>query len=77
MALSRNLWNRFRAVTGGTGYLTVGDCVATRFGSCTIELPGGTEIEAQGTGSIGTRYFVEDGKLAGEAPALALLEIEL
>lgn len=74
---SRNLWNRFMAVTGGVGYLTVGECVAARFGSCTVELPGGTQVEVAGAGEVGTRYFIEDGRLAGEAPTLPLLEIEV
>lgn len=75
--LSRNLWSRFVKMTGSGTYQTVGECVAARFGSCTVALPGGTQIEVQGAGTVGTRYFVEDGKLAGEAPDLPLLEIEV
>lgn len=75
--LSRNLWNRFAQMTGSGTYQTVGECVAARFGTCTVELPSGTQIDVRGAGTIGTRYFVEDGKLSGEAPNLPLLEIEV
>lgn len=42
-----------------------------------IQLPGGTEIQVKGAGTVGTRYYVLDGKLDGEAPALDLLEMEI
>ena len=74
---NRNLWSQFVAVAGAGSYRTVGECTAATFGSCTIQLPGGAEIQALGAGTVGTRYFVRDGKLDGEAPDLELLEIEV
>ncbi len=74
---NRNLWSQFKALAGGPSYRTVGTCTSSSFGSCMIQLPGGAEIQAQGAGTVGTRYFVKDGKLDGEAPDLDLLEIDV
>lgn len=74
---NRNLWSRFQAVAGGPSYRTVGTCTSAAFGTCMIQLPGGTEIQVKGSGTVGTQYFVLDGKLDGEAPALDLLEMEI
>lgn len=74
---NRNLWSRFHAAAGGASYQWVGDCTAAAFGTCTIQLPGGAEIQVQGAGTVGNRYFVKDGILGAEAPALATLEIEI
>lgn len=74
---NRNLWSQFVAVAGAGSYRTVGECIAADFGTCTIQLPGGSEIQALGAGTVGLHYFVKDGKLDGEAPALDLLEIEI
>jgi len=72
----RNLYKRFTSLTGRS-LRTVGTCIAADFGECTIEYPGGTRVRVKGAGETGTRYFVQDGKLDGEAPSLASLEIEV
>lgn len=74
---NRNLWSQFVAVAGAGSYRVVGECTAADFGTCTIQLPGGAEIQVQGAGTVGARYFVKDGALDGEAPDLELLEIEI
>lgn len=56
---------------------TVGTCISADFGECTIQYPGGGVVRAKGAGVVGTRYFVLDGKLDGEAPNLTSLTIEV
>ncbi len=74
----RNLFKRFSDLTGRQ-LRTVGTCVAADFGECTIQYPGGSlvRVKGAGAGTVGQRYFVLDGKLDGEAPALTSLEIEV
>ena len=55
----------------------VGTCIAAEIGECTIQYPGGSIVRVKGEGTIGTRYFVLDGKLDGEANALSSLTIEV
>lgn len=72
----RNLFKRFSDLTGRP-LRTVGTCVAADFGECTIQYPGGSLVRVKGAGTVGQRYFVLDGKLDGDAPALTSLEIEV
>ena len=72
----RNLFKRFSALTGRS-LRTVGTCIAAEFGECIIEYPGGATVRVKGAGVVDTRYFVRDGRLDGEAPSLAGLEIEV
>lgn len=72
----KNLFKRFSDLTGRS-LRTVGTCLSADDGECTIQYPGGTTVRVKGAGEIGTRYFVQDGKLDGEAPWLASLEIEV
>lgn len=72
----RNLYRRFSDLTGRS-LRTVGTCIAADFGECTIQYPGGSVVRVKGAGEVGTRYFVMDGKLDGEAPTLVSLEMEV
>lgn len=72
----KNLFKRWQDLTGRS-LRTVGTCIAVDFGECMIEYPGGSFVWVKGAGVMGTRYFVKDGKLDGEAPALASLTIEI
>lgn len=72
----KNLFKRFSDLTGRS-LRTVGTCIASDYGESTIQYPGGSRVQVQGTGTESTRYFVRDGKLDGEAPALAALTIEI
>ncbi|MDS4020679.1 MAG: hypothetical protein RKR03_09275 [Candidatus Competibacter sp.] len=72
----KNLWRRFSDLTGRS-LRTVGTCIASEFGESVIQYPGGSQVRVKGEGTAGTRYFVLDGKLDGEAPALVALEIEV
>lgn len=72
----KNLYRRFSDLAHRS-VRTVGTCVDADFGECTIEYPGGSLVRVKGGGVVNTRYFVIDGRLDGEAPLLAPLEIEI
>lgn len=72
----KNLFKRFSDLTGRS-LRTAGLCVAADFGECSIQYPGGAIVRAKGAGTVGQRYFVQDGKLDGDAPTLTPLEIEV
>jgi hypothetical protein len=72
----RNLFKRFSDLTGRK-LRTVGTCVAADFGECSIQYPGGSIVRVKGAGVVSSRYFVLDGRLDGEAPALASLVIDV
>lgn len=72
----KNLFKRFSSLSGRS-LRTVGTCIAADFGECTIQYPGGAVARVKGAGTPGTRYFVMEGKLDGEAPSLASLTIEI
>ena len=72
----KNLFKRFSDLTGRS-LRTVGTCIAADFGECTIQYPGGSVVQVKGAGVEDVQYFVQDGKLDGEAPALTPLTIEV
>lgn len=72
----RNLFKRWQDLTGRS-LRTVGICVSATFGECVIQYPSGSLQRVKGAGTIGTRYFVIDGRLDGEAPSLATLTIDV
>lgn len=72
----KNLFKRFSDLTGRS-LRTVGTCISTDAGECTIQYPGGSLVRVKGEGVVDTRYFVLEGRLDGEAPSLVSLEIEV
>ena len=72
----KNLWNRFSDLSGRS-LRTVGTCIDSAYGDSRVQYPGGSVVVVRGDGTVGTRYFVKDGKLDGEAPALTAVEIEI
>jgi len=72
----KNLFKRWSDLNGRS-LRTVGTCIAADYGECTIQYPGGSVVRVKGAGTPGTRYFVLDGKLDGEAPSLPSLTIEV
>lgn len=72
----KNLFKRFSDLSGRS-LRTVGTCIAADFGECTIQYPGGSVVQVKGAGVEDTRYFVQSGKLDGEAPSLTSLTIEI
>lgn len=57
--------------------LRVGTVTASSGGFCTVELPGGAEVQVRGAPNIGDRVFVRGGVVQGPAPALTLVAIEV
>lgn len=49
----------------------------TTGGTATIDLPGGGQVQARGTTTVGSRVFVRDGAIEGNAPALPYVEAEV
>lgn len=72
----KNLYRRFSDLNGRS-LRTVGTCVATDFGECILQYPGGSQARVKGAGEVGKSYFVLDGRLDGEAPSLTRLMIEV
>lgn len=72
-----NLWRRFQQLANPPTLITVGTCVSADFGYCTIEFPGGSSQRVQGAGTVGTHYYIREGRLDGEAPALSVITIEI
>lgn len=71
-----NLWARWKDLMPSDPIL-VADVVASEFGRAQVQFPGGSRTWVTGAGTIGTRVFVQGGKLAGEAPALPLVVDEV
>lgn len=57
--------------------LLVGDVVASDSGTVIVEMPDGGQIQALGSVSVGTRVFVRDGAVEGNAPDLPIEIIEV
>lgn len=57
--------------------LEVGTVLAVAGDVVTIELPGGGRLQARGQTGIGTRVFVRDGLIEGEAPTLTYISAEV
>ena len=72
----KNLFKRWSDLNGRS-LRTVGTCISADYGECTIQYPGGSVVLVKGAGTTGTRYFVMDGRLDGEAPNLPSLTIEV
>lgn len=57
--------------------LLVGTVSTIAGGTATIDLPGGGQVQARGTTTVGARVFVRDGAIEGNAPALLYVEAEV
>ena len=73
---STNLWRRLRGLNP-EAVLMIGEIVATTPGGRVVQLLDGAQIAARGTGTIGTKVFVRDGIIEGEAPDLTEVLIEI
>lgn len=71
-----NLYRVFRDLIPEAPLL-VGEVTAVQTGGCVVSLPAGGTVFARGVAAIGQQVFVRDGVIEGEAPALAVVEIEI
>ena len=71
-----NLWARWKDLMPADPLL-VAEVLTVSGAYCCVEFPGGSATWVLGTGTIGSRVFVQGGKIAGEAPALPLVVDEV
>ncbi len=57
--------------------LLVGDVSATDGDIALVDLPGGGQLQARGSATIGQRVFVRDGQIEGEAPTLTYVAADV
>ncbi|MBX9868290.1 MAG: hypothetical protein K2X63_00690 [Burkholderiaceae bacterium] len=57
--------------------LLVGSIIAVQSNGYIISLPGGAQISARGTASLGQKVFVRDNVIQGQAPDLPVTVIEI
>lgn len=57
--------------------LQTGEVVSISDEIATVELPGGGQIKARGTATVGMKVFVKGGVIEGEAPDLPVELIEV
>ena len=74
--MTSNLYKRLRRLFPDSR-MQVGTVTAIETGKATITLPDGSAISARGTANIDDTVYVRDGVIEGEAPALAVVEIEI
>lgn len=72
-----NLWRQFEDLLPDSPLLL--GTVATHHadGTVTVELLDGGLLRVIGSGSVGDRVFVRDGRVTGDAPTLPTVEIEI
>lgn len=71
-----NLYHQFLALLPPRP-LQVGTVTAVAGQLCTVQLPGGGVVQARGQAAVADQVFVRDGVIEGEAPALAVVQIEI
>ena len=72
-----NLWRQFQDLLP-TSVTLIGTVVATHADhTTTVQLLDGGLLRAAGVAAEGTRVFVRDGRVEGEAPELPQVEIEI
>jgi hypothetical protein len=72
----RNLYRQFLDLIPSPS-LNVGEVIAVDGGVATIELPGGGQLQARGTATVGQQVFFRDGVIEGTAPSLMVEIIEV
>lgn len=71
-----NLYAEFRRLVP-TSPLQVGTVTAYAAGVATVQLPGGSTLQARGQATIGQTIYVRDSLIEGPAPQLPIEPIEL
>lgn len=72
-----NLWRRFQQLANPPTLITIGTVVQADFGKCVVQFPNGSRAQVIGAGTVGTHYFIRDGRLDGEAalPTATVIEV--
>lgn len=74
--MSYNLYRRLRDLIPDDP-LVVGTVVSVSAAGVLVQMPDGAQITARGEAETGQRVFVRDGVIEGQAPALAVVTIEV
>lgn len=71
-----NIWKQFESLLPDTPkfFATI---AAVETGRVRVETPSGGTLFALGTGTVGEKVWVQDGKVVGEAADLVHYDIEL
>lgn len=72
-----NLFTRLRKVLEVDKPVVSGTVLFVDGGVATVELPGGGRLAARGEATVGSRVYVRDGAIEGEAPNLPTGVIEI
>ena len=72
-----NLWRQFQDLLPSSATL-IGTVVATHIDqTVSVQLLDGGQLRVAGTAADGTRVFVRDGRIEGEAPELPQIDIDI
>ena len=72
-----NLWRQFQDLLPTSATL-IGTVVATHIDqTVSVQLLDGGLLRVAGTAADGTRVFIRDGRIEGEAPELPQIDIEI
>lgn len=72
-----NLWRQFAALLPESPLLLGTVAAHHADGTVTVTLLDGGILRVAGSGAVGDRVFVRDGKVTGDAPALPAIDIDL
>ena len=72
-----NLWRQFEDLLPDSPLLLGTVVTHHADGTVTVELLDGGLLRVTGSGSVGDRVFVRDGRVIGDAPTLPTVEIEI
>lgn len=76
--MSSNLWKRFEALQRQSPLLVATVTAHNSDGTSTVQYPGGGIGTVRGQGvDIGSKTFIQDHQIQGEAPDLTLYEFEV
>ena len=72
-----NLWRQFQDLLP-TSTTLIGTIIATHIDqTVSVQLLDGGQLRVTGNATDGTRVFIRDGRIEGEAPELPQIDIEI
>lgn len=72
-----NMYRRFLSLLPDSPLLVATVVAVNADGTADVTLLDGSPLRVRGEGTVGGRVFVRDGAIEGDAPSLALEEIEV